>query len=197
MENSNKNLFMKIDGIKKISPHLRAKARTMGALRKILVMYRSGRIVKGLLVIAAVAWIAYDNFTAHATDENIRYTVIFGTLFLLVALYMIASGLRRMMRAIAVIECGTVTTAAFGSVSRSTRRTGTLSWGIYRHTWTASCAFSDAAGKHHKIEVVVPDEHFLRKGDHIDIVYDPGMPANALAIGALPSIVKTVPPLKA
>ena len=190
-------LYMKLDRFIKSPARASAKARRMGALRKILVMYRSGRIVKGLLVIAAVAWIAYDNFTAHASEENIRYTVIFGALFLLVALYMIASGARRMMRAIAVVECGAVTPAAFGSVSRSTRRTGTLSWGIYRHTWTASCAFSDAAGKNHGIEVVVPDERFLRKGDRIDIVYDPGMPANALAIDALPSIVKTDPPLKA
>jgi len=188
---------MKLDRFKKSPARASAKARSMGPLRKILVMYRSGRIVKGLLVIAAVAWIAYDNFTAHASEENIRYTLIFGALFLLVAAWLIASGVRRMLRAIVVIESGTVTTASFGSVARSTRRTGTLTWGIFIHTWTASCAFSDASGKHHRIEVVVPDEQFLKKGDSIDIVYDPAMPANALVLDALPSIVKTEPPLKA
>jgi len=166
--------------------------------------FRLGRIAGievgahwSLLVIAAVAWIAYDNFTAHASEENIRYTVIFGTLFLLAAVCMIASGTRRMFRAISVIECGTVTTAAFGSVSRSTRRWGTLSRSVLIRTWTASCAFSDAVGKKHRIDVVVPGERFLSKGDRIDILYDPGLPANALSIGALPSIVKTDPPLRA
>ena len=61
----------------------------------------------------------------------------------------------------------------------------------------SACAFSDAAGKNHRIEVVVPGERYIKKGDRIDIVYHPDMPSNALAIGALPSIVKTEPPLGA
>jgi hypothetical protein len=196
MKEKSGHLYMKLDRMKKSPAHAGAKARTLGPLRKLCLLYRSGRLVKGLLVIAAVSWIAYDNFTSHATAENIRYTVIFGALFLLVAIYMILSGILRILRAISVIEYGTVASATVTGISRSTRRTGTLSRGIYIRTWVAACRFQDAAGKNHKMEVIAPDENYLKKGDRVDIVYDAGLPSNALAIEAFPFFVKTDPPLK-
>lgn len=187
---------MKLDRMKKSPAHKGAKARRMGPLRKLCLLYRSGRLVKGLIIIAAVSWITYDNFTSHATEENIRFTVIFGALFILAAVYMILSGILRILRAISVIEYGTVASATVTGISRRTRRTGALSWGFYIHTWVAACRFQDAAGKNHKMEVIAPDENYLKKGDHVDIVYDTGMPSNALAIETLPFFVKTDPLLK-
>lgn len=35
----------------------------------------------------------------------------------------------------------------------------------------------------------------MEKGETVNIVYDPGIPENAIAVGALPWFVKTVPPL--
>ena len=196
MKEKSGHLYMKLDRMKKTPARAGAKARTLGPLRKLCLLYRSGRLVKGLFVIAAVSWIAYDNFTSHATEENIRYTVIFGALFLLVAFYMILSGILRILRAVSVIEYGMAASATVTGISRSTRRTGTLSWGIYIHTWVAACRYQDAAGKNHKIEVIAPGENYLKKGDRVDIVYDAGMPSNALAIEAFPFFVKTDPPLK-
>jgi hypothetical protein len=116
--------------------------------------------------------------------EDAMYTIIFGGLLLIVAIFLVQSGMKRIFHTIALIEYGTFTTAEVRSISGST----TSARG--HHKWVASCGYKDSAGKDFRFDVIYPTEKYLKKGDRVDAVYDPGMPANALAIDALPFFVK-------
>jgi hypothetical protein len=129
--------------------------------------------------------------------EDAMYTIIFGGMLLVFAIFLVQSGVRRIARTIAVIEYGTLGVATVRSIARSTRRTGTLSHTVFIHKWVASCGFPDSSGKNTRLDVISSSENFLKKGDQLEVVFDPGMPANALAIDALPFFVKTTPVLRA
>jgi len=100
------------------------------------------------------------------------------------------------MRALWVIEHGAVATATVGAITRSTKAHAGARMGqrFYTIRWTASCSFKDASGKNRHVKVGTPED-LLKKGDTVTIVYDPGIPENAIAIGALPWFVKTDPQL--
>ena len=103
---------------------------------------------------------------------------------------------RRIRRAVWVIEHGVVAGASVGSITRKTETHMTGRIGVTRTTirWIATCSFTDASGRNCHVNAGMP-EGLLKKGDEVRIVYDPGMPENAIAIGALPWFVKTDPPL--
>jgi hypothetical protein len=130
-----------------------------------------------------------------ATD-NAMFTVLFGIPLIIFAIPLFVSGARRIMRAIWVIEHGAVAGASVGSITRSTKTHAGPRQGVRYFTisWTATCSFTDASGRNCHINVGMP-EGLLKKGDEVRIVYDPGMPENAIAIGALPWFVTTDPPL--
>ena len=52
------HVYMRLDRMKKMSGEPEAKARSMGVLPKIALMYRSRRIVWGVVLICVVAWFA-------------------------------------------------------------------------------------------------------------------------------------------
>ncbi len=52
------HVYMRLDRIKKISGKTAPKARSMGVFPKIAIMYRSRRIVWGLIIMGVVAWFA-------------------------------------------------------------------------------------------------------------------------------------------
>ena len=273
-------LYMRLDGFKQVSGASVPRARIMGAGAKIVVMARSGRILWGVLMMAAFCWLAGEYLVTrdvepkcwfcsasdratvpgivtkldciahgpknrndyrveysymvkgrtytgvgyqtgllylekHAVTvdymvkdpscscvremrcaaDNALFTIMFGGVLLAVALFLVQGGARRMVNAIWVIEHGVPAIATVGEITRTTRRTGTLSWHIITHRWTASCAFKDASGKNGTLHVGMP-EGYLKRGETIAVVYDPGLPGNALAVGALPRFVRTEPPLK-
>ncbi|MBP7734620.1 MAG: hypothetical protein KA369_01480 [Spirochaetes bacterium] len=128
--------------------------------------------------------------------DNAMFTVLFGVPLVILAILLIVSGAPRIMRAIWVIEHGTAATATVGTITRKTETHMTGRVGVWRTTisWTATCSFTDASGKNCNVKVGMP-EGLLKKGDEVGIVYDPAMPENAIAIGALPWFVKTDPPL--
>ncbi len=128
--------------------------------------------------------------------DNALFTVLFGVPLVIVAIPLVMSGARRIMRALWVIEHGTVTGATVGAITRSTKTVATGRVGGRRTiiSWTATCSFTDSSGKNCHVKVGMP-EGLLKKGDEVKIVYDPAMPENAIAIGALPRFVKTDPPL--
>ncbi len=128
--------------------------------------------------------------------DNAMFTVLFGVPLIILAIPLVVSGARRIMRALWVIEHGDVAGASVGAVTRSTKTVATGRVGGRRSIikWTATCSFTDASGKNCHVKVGMPDG-LLKKGDEVKIVYDPGMPENAIAIGALPWFVKTDPPL--
>jgi hypothetical protein len=272
-------LYMKMDGFKKTSGKAAPKARSMGVIAKIAIMYRSGRIIWGILLVLAFGWLASDylftrdvepkcwfcsasdratvpgivtkldcvaygaknrndykveysymvngkTYTGvgyqtgllymerHAVTvdyvvrdpscscvremrcaaDNAMFTIMFGGIFLVIGVLFIQSGVKRMINALWVIEYGAVAVATVGEITRSTRRTGTLNASMFIHKWTASCRFKDSSGTHFTLGVGTP-EGFLKRGDTVTVVYDPGMPENAIAVGALPWFVKTDPPL--
>jgi hypothetical protein len=205
--NPRHKLSQKLDGFKRTSPHAPPKARTMGILAKIGLLYKSGRLLKALAIIFFVAWAAYDNIYKTGLElkdwlrwgegtevaRNATYTVIVGGVVLSIALLLIVSGVRRNLRAVATIEYGTVTTAKVREVVQRSRVVNK----IYFHRWVATCRFKDDAGQSVELEVIGPAEDTFEKGDPIAVVYDPGVPANAIAIAALPSFVKTAPVLDA
>jgi hypothetical protein len=116
--------------------------------------------------------------------EDAMYTIIFGGLLLLIAIFLVQSGIKRIFHTIALIEYGTFTTAEVRGISGSTTSTRGP------RKWVASCGYKDSSGKDFRFDVIFPTEKYLKKGDLVGAVYDPGMPANALAIDALPFFVK-------
>lgn len=128
--------------------------------------------------------------------DNAMFTVLFGLPLVILAILLVVSGARRIMRALWVIEHGAVAGATVGTISRSTKTRAGARQGqrYYTIRWTATCSFTDASGKNCHVKVGMP-EGLLKKGDEVRIVYDPAMPENAIAIGALPWFVKTDPPL--
>jgi hypothetical protein len=126
--------------------------------------------------------------------DNALFTIMFGGILLAVGVLLVLTGVQRMINAIWVIEHGAIAAATVGEITRSTRRSGTLNASIIIHRWTASCRFKDSSGKSFTLDVGTP-EGYLKRGDGVDVVYDPGIPENAIAIGALPWFVKSEPAL--
>jgi hypothetical protein len=205
--NPNHKLSQKLDGFKKGSTRASSKARTMGTLAKIGLLYQSGRLSTALVIIVFVAWAAYDNIVKPGLElkdwlrwgedtplgKDATYTVHFGALFLFIALLLIVSAVRRNLRVIAAIEHGIVTTATVRKVARKTRVVNKVAF----EKWAATCRFEDTSGKTVALEVLGPAEDSLEKGDPVAVVYDPRVPQNAVAIAALPFFVKTEPALDA
>jgi hypothetical protein len=126
--------------------------------------------------------------------DNALFTIMFGGVLLAIALFLVQGGARRLANAIWVIEHGVLATATVKSVTE--RRIHTWYNRPFHRTsiWAATCVFADSSGANHKLEVNV-DKGSRDKGDRLDVVYDPGMPTNAIAVGALPRFVRTEPPL--
>lgn len=270
-------MYMRLDRITRRSGEPAAKARSMGVFPKIAIMYRSRRIVWGVIFLVIAAWFANSYLatpdvepkcwfcslgeratvqgvvtkldciaygpknrndyrveysyavnrktytgTAYETGllylekhsvtvdysvkdpscscvremrcaaDNAMFTVIFGGLLVIAAFLLIMSGVRRMINTIWVIEHGAATGASVGEIRRSTRRSGTLTAAVFIRKWTASCRFKDASGTNYTLDVGMP-EGYLKKGDSVEVLYDPGIPDNAIAVGALPWFVKTEP----
>jgi hypothetical protein len=271
------HVYMRLDRIKKRSGEPGTKARSMGVLPKIAIMYRSRRIVWGLILLGIVAWfansylatpdvepkcwfcsageratvkgvvtkldcIAYGtknrndyrvqySYTVNGTTytgvsyetdlsylekhpvtvdysvkdpscscvremrcaaDNAMFTIIFGGLLVIVAFLLVLTGARRMINTIWIIEHGAAAAATAGEITRKTRRSGTLTAAVFTSSWTASCRFKDSSGTNYTLDVGMP-EGYLKRGDSVAVLYDPGMPDNAIAIGALPWFVKTDP----
>ncbi len=203
LENRKRKLKMKLDRFKKISGRAGEKARRLGTLAKAGLMFRSTRLVVGLVIVAYVIILAIDDFAKKGPDLRTWSREALGTdmmyalgLFALVSAFLIQSGVRRMVKTIWIIEHGQTATATAKGISERT----VFSWFSRRfhpaRKLFARCSFKDASGKSVKFEVIVPKKGSVNSGDPVDVVYDPGMPANAIALDALPSFVKTDPPLR-
>lgn len=128
--------------------------------------------------------------------DNAMFTIMFGGVLLAVAVFFVQSGMRKMINAIWVIEHGTLATATVASISEKRVHSWYHRPFRYSTIYAASCVFADSSGTDHRLEVNV-DRDSWRKGDRLDVLYDPGMPENAFAVGALPRFVRTEPPLRA
>jgi hypothetical protein len=198
-------LSARLDGFKRLSSPLPPRARTLGRMTKLALLYKSKRLLVAIVILGLAGWAAYDTFVRKGrqlidafrlSDEtpaalDARAMAILVGVAATVALLLIASGTRRIWRAIAVIERGAVTTAIVREVNRRTHR----SYKGHYHSWVATCRFKDGSGKKVAVEVSGPAERSLGKGDPVAVVYDPGLPENAIVIRGLPSFVKTSPPL--
>jgi hypothetical protein len=128
--------------------------------------------------------------------EDAMFTIIFGGVLVLIAVFLIQSGVRRILKTIWIIEHGIETSASVGDIARSTRIIWTYKSIIRSVKWVVSCHFKDSSGSRVSFKVIVPSEDYMEKKDSIAVVYDPGMPENAIAVDALPFFVKTEPALK-
>ncbi|MBP7734581.1 MAG: hypothetical protein KA369_01280 [Spirochaetes bacterium] len=131
---------------------------------------------------------------AKCPIEDAMFTVIFGGLFALIALLLFQSGIRRMFKAIWIIEHGLTATATVKHVTRSSKIVWTMKYARTVTKWIVSYEFKDASGNNVKGTVIAPTEDCVGKGDSIAVIYDPAMAENAIAIDALPFFVKTNPP---
>ncbi len=129
--------------------------------------------------------------------EDAMFTVIFGGVLLLIAAFLIQASARRMIRAIWIIEHGAIAAATVRSITRKSKIVWTMKYARTVIWWNVSCEFKDASGNSAKVTVNAPSKDYVRKGDSIAVVYDPGMPDNVIAVDALPFFVKTDPELKA
>jgi hypothetical protein len=127
--------------------------------------------------------------------EDAMFTIIFGGMLVLIAMLLIQSGIRRIFRTIWIIEYGTVTSAVVRNISRSTKMIWTTKSVMSVTKWDVSCEFKDSSGTTVMFNVISPTEDYMNKKDSITVIYDPGMPENAIAIDALPFFVKTDPAL--
>jgi len=111
--------------------------------------------------------------------EQALFTIIFGGPALLIALLMIRSGAGRIRKTIAIIESGSITSATVGRVADG----------------EATARYRDSAGGRHRLTVTARGPAAPKKDDQIPVVFHPALPANALAIDALPRFVRTTPAL--
>ncbi len=128
--------------------------------------------------------------------EDAMFTIIFGGVLLLIAAFLIQASVRRMIKAIWIIEHGAIATATVRSISQSTRMIWTTKSATTITRWDVVCEFKDASGNAAMLTVIAPMKDYMNKKESIAVIYDPGMPDNAIAVDALPFFVKTNPALK-
>jgi hypothetical protein len=280
MKKSKGSLYMKIDGFKKISGQAQSKARTMNVLRKIPMIFLSGKTIIGLVLILIAAFWANDNIRKKGVDpkcwfsmtgetavakgvitnvefialgvrnqhdykilytfpvggttyrgetyqtgliyrknetidvtysvkdpscscgcgkcpaEDAMFSIIFGGVLVLIAIFLIQSGMRRIYKTIWIIEHGAIASAVVRNISRSSRMIWSYRMVMSVTRWEAACEFKDSSGNAVMFTVISPAEDYMKKRENIVVIYDPGMPENAIAVDALPFFVKTDPALK-
>lgn len=185
----------------------------MSVFPKIAMIFRYKRIIWGLMLIALVIYLVLTSFlkadtlskdpflscrvSFNCSLPDILAVYSFEIVFIILAVFFIITGLKRLGNAVWVIEHGTVTNAVVGSASEILSRRKILK-GFYtvESSWGFSCSFNTPSGKKSKLKVIAPEKDYLKKGETIDVIYDPEMPENALAIDALPGFVRTEPDLR-
>ena len=176
----------------------------MSLISKIGIIYRFGRIRKGLLLVLFVAYLFYIGMHKNTQLDFTIVMIIYGIIST-TALLFLFSGVRRLLNMIAVIERGTLTTATVSGLKEwRTKRSvwagrgsiGSMTFTTVHKKGCIRCTFPLSSGKPHSLEVFFHnDEDQIKKGDGVPVIYDPGMPENALAVDALPRFVATVPAL--
>jgi hypothetical protein len=128
--------------------------------------------------------------------EDAMFSIIFGGVLVLIAIILVQSGLRRILKTIWIIEHGAITTAMVRNITRSTRMIWSYRTVVSTTRWDVSCEFKDSSGNAVMFNVISPTEAYMKKKESIAVLYDPGMPENAMAVDALPFFVKTDPALR-
>jgi len=200
-------ISMALCGMKRVSGRGAPRLRTLRGPARRLLLLRSGRLVRGLLIAAAVAvlfflnvvgseaaprlWFALEAAAAAGVEEAARdagYTVVLGGAFLVVAGLLIASGARRVRNTVWVIEHGVAAVAEVVEVRRTTKWITRGKQSVFTAQWKATCAFGFAAKGSRGFDVDIA-EGAVQPGDRLDVWHDPGIPANVLAVDALPRAV--------
>jgi hypothetical protein len=198
------NIYMLLDNFKKAPDHSGEKSRRMSIISKILFFYRFKRIRTGLFFLLLLVYLFSRGM--HKTPEVDFYIAIgFYVIISIIALFFLISGIKRMSNTISIIEYGTLVSSTVTGFkewvlkSRLWAGPGTTGSAIFstRHKrGCIICTYSDSAGKPYKLEIFFHnDEDQIKKGDSFSVIYDPEMPENAIAVKALPKIVKTDPAL--
>ncbi len=127
--------------------------------------------------------------------EDAMFTLFFGGVFVVIALFLIISGIKRILNAIWVIEYGTLASSTVKKIIKTDKRTIFQLRSFYTKSWAVTCWFEDSSGKKFSLEIYSSSKDSIKKDDTVEIIYDPGMPENAFAIDTIPKFVKTDPVL--
>ncbi len=118
--------------------------------------------------------------------DDAIFAFIFGTLFSLIAIVLIRTGAKRVFNTIAVIEYGNTGTATVKNINKTIISR-------YKMGYMLTCEFQDTLWEKHHFQTFSKIANVVKTGDSLNILYDPGMPQNALSVDALPEYVKPLP----
>jgi hypothetical protein len=200
-------LYMKLDRMERVSGRA-PKQRTLRGASKVLLLLQAGRLVWGLLIIVGVAawvkvnvvgseagprfWFAPEDAAAAGLEkpaEDARLTILFGGAFLVAAGLMIASGVRRIRRAVWVAEHGVDGVATVVEIRQSTKWITRGPRSVFTIQWVVSCELEFARKGRRRFELFAASGETVKRGDRLAVWYDPGMPRNVLVVDALPRAV--------
>ena len=154
---------MRLDLIKKVSGQDAPRQRTMGFVLKAGMFYRFRRIRWALYLICLaiylviMGFIETDTLRARGLQCRVDMTCsvpdilavyIFEMVFLLIAIFLIVTGVKRLINAVWIIEHGTIATAVVGNASETVKTKSVIKGipGLSTHGNTPA-RFNDASGK--------------------------------------------------